>query len=180
MLVHLTMHELLDKFSRLLESPSDNGIIDLIVARPSKDERKVLTTAELTCENGLVGDSWKNRNKKPNPKTQITLMNSSFIEMIAGGKENWPLAGDQLYVNLDISKMNLPPGQKVAIGPDNNVILEITDIAHNGCSKFSARFGSDTLRFINAPERKDFRLRGVYAKVIKPGSIKISDPIKKM
>ncbi len=180
MVQQLTTKELETKYATLPKSSPDKGTLDLIVARPSKDKRKILTTAELTCDEGLVGDNWKTRYKKPNPKTQLTLMNSSFVEMIAGAKENWSLAGDQLYVNFDISKTNLPSGQKLAIGTNNEVIIEITDISHTGCSKFSARFGSDTLRFINSPERKELRLRGVYAKVIKPGSIKISDPIIKI
>ena len=107
-------------------------------------------------------------------------MNSKIIEMIAGGKENWSNAGDQLVVNLDLSLKNLPPGQKIGFGTNFDVILEITDTEHTGCSKFSSRYGKEALEFINAPERRELRLRGIYAKVLKSGKIKLNDVIRKI
>ena len=179
---HLSISTLVEKFSSLDQSEPDNGSLDLIAIRPSENERKIVTEAELTMEDGVVGDDWKNRSSdgNPDPKTQITLMNSKFVEMIAGSKDNWAQAGDQLYVDLDISEQNLPVGQKIAFGPTQDVILEITDVPHRGCSKFASRFGPAALRFINAFERRSLRLRGVYARVIKSGTIHVNDSITKL
>lgn len=179
----LTSEMLKDKFSVLEASPKDDGSVDLIVARPTNNKRITLTEADITIEQGLVGDRWgKRKSKKSNYalKTQITLMNSKIIEMIAGDKENWIKAGDQLFVNLDLSERNLPVGQKIGFGSNCDVILEISDTSHTGCSKFSKRYGKDALEFISAPERKDLRLRGIYAKVLKSGKVKLNDIIRKI
>lgn len=179
----LTTKMLGEKFSDLEKSPKDNGSVDLIVARSSVNKRKILSEVDVTIDEGLLGDRWnkgKSKNTERRKKTQITLMNSKVIEMIAGGKENWSMAGDQLFVNLDLSIQNLPAGQMIAFGSKSEVVLEITEPEHTGCSKFSSRYGKEALAFINAPERKELRLRGIYAKVIKPGKIKLHDKISKI
>lgn len=176
------MEELERKFPTLETSPKDAGIIELIVCRPVKNERKIIEEAEITTDKGLLGDYWKDKyaEGKESTKTQITLVNSRLMSLIAGNKENWPPAGDQLYVDFDLSTENIPVGQKLALGSDNNVILEISDVPHTGCKKFKSRFGKDATLFINASKRKHLQLRGVNAKVIKSGKISIHDKIQKI
>ena len=177
----LSIEALTKKLSLLEKSPIDNGSLELIVARTSINERAILSEAEITIEHGLVGDRWdKGKKTTYYKKTQLTLMNSKVIEMISGKKENWSKVGDQLYVNFDISTQNLPAGQMIAFGSNNEVVLEITDASHRGCSKFSARFGREALQFINAPEWRELRLRGVYGRVVKSGKIKQNDIIRKI
>jgi MOSC domain-containing protein YiiM len=182
MIEKLSKDRLEQKFLSLSHSPKDFGTIELIVSRPSIGERQILKTAQITKEEGLIGDNWKERNYKggPNLQMQITLMNSKVIEAIAGDSANWPPAGDQLFVDLDLSVDNLPVGQNLSIGSESNVILEISKIPHTGCSKFSSRYGRDAALFINASERKYLRLRGLNAKVIKSGIISVNDIIKKI
>ena len=83
-----------------------------------------------------------------NPDAQLTLMNARVVALVAGERERWPLAGDQLYVDLDLSADNLPPGTRLAVG---SAVIEVTPEPHTGCAKFSARFGSEALRFVNSP-----------------------------
>lgn len=176
------MEELERKFTALEPSPKDIGTIELIVCRPVLNERQILEEGEITIDEGLVGDYWKDRpvEGEDNTKFQITLINSKMMGLIAGEKENWPPAGDQLYVDFDLSLTNVPIGQKLALGSNNDVILEISDIPHNGCKKFMSRYGKDAQLFVNARERKHLRLRGANAKVIKSGKIHINDTIKKI
>lgn len=180
---HLTLEELEASLDLLNQAPKDSGTLELIVRRPSTDEREVLSEGTLDVGVGLVGDSWITRGSSStpdgsaNPKAQVTLMNSGVIALIAQTRERWPLAGDQLYVNLDLSIPNLPPGTQLRVG---EAILEITDQPHTGCIKFAARFGQDAFRFVNAPAHRDLRLRGVNVKVIQVGTIRTGDRVKVM
>jgi len=177
-----TMEEMEAGQDFIHQSPRDTGTLEMIVRRPREDEREVIEEAELSLVDGLVGDNWKPRGSKimpdgsAHPDRQITLINSRLIGLLAREREFWPRAGDQLYVDLDLSAENLPPGTQLAIG---GAVLEATGLPHTGCRKFSARFGVDALQFISAPERKALRLRGIYAKVVEPGIIRRGDRVQK-
>ena len=180
---HLTMEELEAGHAQVGTSPQDEGRLELIVRRPNIGERQVLEQGMLQLANGLDGDNWLARGSKStvdgraHPGAQITLMNSRIIQLIAEDKSRWPLAGDQLFVDLDLSIDNLPPGQRIALG---TAVLEITDVPHNGCAKFTERFGHDAIRFVNSPEGRQARRRGVYARVVVPGTIRPGDVVSKV
>jgi len=166
----------------ILAAPRDLGPLELIVRRPAEDEREVLDEAELDPRLGLVGDAWSEQpssrtpDRSPHPDMQLTLMSSRVLDAIAGGRERWPLAGDQLYVDLDLSEANLPVGTRLAIG---EALVEITPQPHLGCRKFVARYGEAALAFVNAKERRALRLRGVYAKVLRGGRVRLGDRVSK-
>jgi MOSC domain-containing protein YiiM len=172
---HLTTEEIEANLDKIIESPKDNGVLDLIVRRPNEDEREVLDVGELDTEKGLVGDNWLNDDG--NKETQITIMNSRIVDLIAQDKERWKLAGDQLFIDLNLTDENLPHGSKIQIG---SAILEITPEPHNGCKKFVERFGLDAMKFVNSPIGKQFHLRGIYAKVTQSGIIQQGDLVKKV
>jgi len=180
---HLTEAELEAGLPLILESPDERGTLELIVRRPRADERETLAEAQLDSHSGLAGDNWIDRQSSrtpegtPHPDTQLTLMSARVVALLARTKERWPLAGDQLYVDFDLSATNLPPGTRVKIG---SAIVEITAQPHTGCSKFAARFGKDALRFVNAPVRKELRMRGIYAKVVEAGTIRPGDAVTKL
>jgi MOSC domain-containing protein YiiM len=111
------------------------------------------------------------------PDIQIAIMNSRVLDLVSGGRERWSLAGDNIIADLDLSQANLVPGQKLEVG---TAVLEITDEAHEGCKKFASRFGADALRFVNLGRAKELRLRGIYARVVQPGTISVGDVIKKV
>ena len=178
-----TADELQAGLDRILRSPSTDGTLELIVRRPAVDEREVLDEAELDLVAGLVGDTWLERGSRStedgsaNPKAQLTLMNARLADLVAGTRERWPLAGDQLYVDFDLSKENVPPGTRLAVG---TAVIEATDDPHTGCAKFSARFGPDALRFINSPQGRALQLRGINARVVAAGRIRQGDAIRKL
>lgn len=182
-LTHLAKTELEAGLEYIRQAPQDNGELKMIVRRPNVDEREVVHEAELGLEVGLIGDTWKMRGSKAtpdgsaNPQAQITLMNSRAAALIAQSDERWALAGDQLFVDMDLSESNLPAGTHIAIG---SAILEISAVPHTGCAKFSQRFGVEAHKFVNSPEGKPLRLRGVNARVIQGGQIHIGDVVAKV
>ena len=180
---HLTVDELEAGLENILRSPKDNGVLDMIVRRPQIEEREVLTEGRLDMVEGLEGDNWKTRgstktaDNSPHPEMQINIMNSRVIDLVANGKDRWHLAGDQLFIDMDLSDENLPAGTKLSIG---EAVLEVTPIPHSGCKKFTARFGLEAMKFVNSPLRKELHLRGINAKVVQAGSIRTGDTVKKM
>jgi MOSC domain-containing protein YiiM len=152
-------------------------LLELIARRPAVDEREVLEEAELDVEVGLVGDSWSVRGKRPNPKAQVALMSSRAAALIAGDRERWPLAGDQLYVDLDLSGDNLPPGTCLAIG---SAVLEVSDLPHLGCAKFAERYGAEARELVNSPEAVALNLRGINAQVVESGTVRLGDAVRKL
>lgn len=182
-LIHLSMAELETGLEYIRQSPNDNGILELIVRRPGVDEREIVNEAELDLEVGLVGDTWKMRGSKATPdgsanlNAQITLANVRAIGLMAQTEERWPLAGDQLYVDFNLSEDNVPPGTHLAIGA---AVLEVSAVPHSGCAKFSQRFGVDSLKFVNSAEGKKLHLRGINTTVIQAGIIRVGDVVKKI
>jgi len=181
--MHLTMTELEEGMEYIRQSPKDNGTLKLIVQRPNIDEREVIREGELDISEGLAGDSWKARGNKhsadgsANINAQITIMNARTIAVLAQSEERWSLAGDQLYIDMDLSDENLPPGTRLALG---TAVVEVSAVPHTGCNKFSSRFGVDAMKFVNSPEGKRLHLRGINTKVIQGGTIRIGDTVRKI
>jgi hypothetical protein len=151
----------------------------MIVRRLRVDEREILQEAELDPAEGLVGDSWRIRGSAPtpNPDVQLTLMNARVAALVSQDRSRWPLAGDQLYVDLDLSDDNLPAGTRLAIG---SAIIEVSAVPHTGCAKFVERFGLDAMKFVNATEHKALHMRGINARVVHPGVIRVGNTAKKL
>jgi hypothetical protein len=180
---HLTLAELEAGMTAILQSPKDQGVLELIVRRPQVEAREVLVEGELDLAAGLVGDSWKSRGSSStpdgsaNPEMQLNIMNSRVVALLAQTKDRWPLAGDQLYVDLDLSAANVPPGTQLSIG---SAIIEVTSPHHTGCKKFMARYGEDAMKFVNSPTGRQLHLRGINAKVVQPGAVRVGDVVKKI
>lgn len=180
---HLTTAELEAGLATIAQAPKENGVLALIVRRPQSEAREVLAEGQLDLMEGLVGDNWRTRGSSrttdgsAHPDMQLNIMNARAIDLIAQDKERWQLAGDQLFLDMDISAENLPPGTRLALG---SAIIEVTPEPHTGCKKFVARFGLDAMLFVNSPVGKALRLRGLNAKVVQPGVIRVGDVAKKL
>jgi hypothetical protein len=165
----------------ILAAPRAPGRLEWIVRRPARDRREVVREAVLDAESGLVGDDWLTRGSsstpdgRANPESQLTLMSVRVLRAIEPDETRWALSGDQLLVDLDLSIEHLPPGAHILVG---GATLVISEKPHTGCAKFSARFGSDALRWINSPLGRDLRFRGVNARVVGPGRIRVGDEIR--
>lgn len=179
----LTPAELEAGLAHIRQSPTDGGTLAMIVRRPATEQREVLPAAELDVATGLVGDNWRARGSRStpdgsaNPDMQLNVMNARAIALLARTRDRWPLAGDQLYVDLDLSTANLPPGTRLAVGA---AVIEVTAVPHTGCAKFTHRFGPDAMKFVNSPTGRALNLRGINAKVIQPGPIRTGDPVRKL
>lgn len=177
---HLTREQLEAGLEEVRRAPADHGTLKLIVRRPEVNAREVLDVAELNEAEGLAGDTWARRGSSRtedgsrHPDMQLNIMSARAIALIAQSQDRWPLAGDQLYIDLDLSEANLPPGSRLEIGA---AIVEITAQPHTGCGKFVERFGVDAMKFVNAPTGRALRLRGLNARVVKSGTIRAGDPV---
>jgi hypothetical protein len=167
----------------ILAAPAIEGTVELVVRRPSEGEREIVEEGVLDVHEGLVGDDWVRRGSSqtadgsPHPGAQVTLMNVRVISLVAGDRDRWALAGDQLYVDLDLRPENLPPGTRLAVG---TAIVEVTDLPHTGCAKFTERFGPAAIRFVNGKPGRALRLRGMYVRVVEGGTVRPGDPIRKL
>jgi hypothetical protein len=163
-------------------APADIGTVELIVRRPAEDEREVVASARLDPVVGLAGDNWQARPNSRHedgsrrPETQLTLMNARAAALVAGARERWALAGDQLFVDLDLSRANLPPGITLHVG---SAVLEVSDEPHNGCGKFARRFGVDALKVVNSQAARELNLRGIYARIATGGTVRVGDTVRK-
>jgi hypothetical protein len=177
---HRTAEELTAAESHIVGAPPDTGTLELIVQRPDNEQRSVPDRAELDATVGLVGDNWAVRGSKStadgtaHPGRQLTIMNARAVEAIAGDRDRWPLAGDQLYVDFDLSHDSLPAGSRLQIGA---AVVEITAEPHLGCAKFTQRYGLDAMRWVNSDRGKELRLRGANARVVEGGVIAVGDPV---
>ncbi|HEY3485273.1 MAG TPA: MOSC domain-containing protein [Ilumatobacteraceae bacterium] len=178
---HRTRDELDASLATILAAPADNGTLALIVRRPAVDEREVLDEGQLDPAVGLVGDTWTERSSRrtpdgsPHPDMQLNVMSARVADRLAGDPTRRALAGDQLFVDLDITEANLPPGTRLAIG---TAVIEVTEQPHTGCQKFSGRFGVDALRWVN--EHPELRLRGLCARVVVAGTVRQGDTVRKV
>lgn len=172
------MSELEKGLDFIRQSPKDNGPLRLIVRRPEILLREVLNVGELDLIEGLVGDNWRVKGSSrtadgsSHPDMQLNIINARAIDWIAQSQDRWPLAGDQLYVDLDLSGENVPAGTELALG---NAIIVVTSQPHTGCKKFVERFGLDAMKFVNSDVGRSLNLRGINARVVKPGSIRVGD-----
>lgn len=179
-----TLDQLMAKLPGFLAAaPKDTGTLDMIVMRPSPGARELPQTCEVSAEFGVNGDHWKGGSGHAtddgtgDPDAQICMMMSGSIEAIAGPKEHWPPAGDNFFLDMDLTPGNMPPGTRFAIGSAEFVV---TTLPHNGCQKFIDRYGRDACLFVNTGKGKELRLRGIYARVTKDGTVSVGDPVRKL
>ena len=180
---HLTRAELEAGLASIRSAPRDGGELQLIVRRPAVGERDILDIGHLDVVDGLVGDTWKIRpssrtpDRTPHPEMQINIMGVRAIGLIAGDKARWALAGDQLFLDMDLAVENLPAGTRLQIG---TALLEVTEQPHTGCGKFVERFGVDAMKFVNSPVGRELCLRGINAHVMRNGVVRVGDRARKL
>jgi MOSC domain-containing protein YiiM len=182
-MTHRSLADLDARLDAVRSAPADAGAVVLLVRRPAPREREELHEAELDPGAGLVGDGWRTRPSKtspdggPHPEKELTLMSRAALEAVAGERPRWSLAGDQVIVELDLSETNLPAGTRLALGEAE---VEISATPHTGCAAFAERFGRDALRWVNSRAGRALRLRGVNARVVRGGSVRVGDVARKL
>jgi hypothetical protein len=179
---HATAEALEAALPAIQQAPADAGTVEMIALRPADGDRRIVHEAELDVVTGVVGDNWSVRPNRrtadgaPDPRAQVTLMRSR-VAVELGGQHGWVHTGDQLFVDLDLSEENLPPGSRLAVG---SAVIEVTDKPHNGCAKFRRHFGEEALKFVNSPIGRRLNLRGINARVVEPGTVRAGDTIRKL
>jgi len=174
----MTIEELHAGLDAIRLSPKDAGTLELIVRRPAPGAREILEVGQLDRVEGLVGDRWNSRQESLPVDKQLTMMNSRVIALLAQDRARWQLSGDQLFIDIDLSAENLPPGMRLAVG--DNAIIEVTAPPHTGCGKFVQHFGREAAKFVNSSIGRQLRLRGVNARVSASGLIRVGDIVRKL
>ena len=175
---HLSRERLAAGLGQIRDSPQDGGPLVLIIRRPAAGERARPAEAVLDQVIGLDGDNWLTRGStntpdgSADPQRQVTVMNARVAELVAGGTDRMPLAGDQLYLDLDLSLDNLPAGSLLTVG---QAVLQVSEAPHLGCAKFVERFGVEAMRFVNSRAGRQLRLRGMNARVVASGTVRLGD-----
>jgi hypothetical protein len=170
-------------YADVRNAPKDSAIVTLLVARPGTDLRETVTEAVLDVEQGMVGDdwmargSWKKAGTPANVEAQVTLMSTRVLAAMEPDESRWPIAGDQVYLDLDLSEENLPVGTRLLVG---DAEVEVTALPHTGCSKFASRFGHDALRWISTHEGRALRMRGMYVRVLRTGTVHVGDVVRRL
>jgi MOSC domain-containing protein YiiM len=172
---HRSYSELEAELDLIRAAPREEGRLELIVRRPGRDEREILSSGALSLELGLVGDRWRER--AHGKEDQLTLISTRVLAALEPKRERWPLAGDQLYVDFDLGSANVPPGTRLAIGA---AVVEASAMPHTGCKKFRERFGVDAWRFIGSEIGTTLQMRGINASVIEPGEVRVGDAVRKL
>jgi hypothetical protein len=182
LMTHRSYSELEEGLDHVRAAPKDRGVLAMIVRRPQIGAREVLNEAELNLVEGLAGDTWRNRRStrtsdgSPHPDMQLNIIGARAVDLVARDRSRWPLAGDQLVIDLDLSGANLPPGTRLAVG---SAVIEVTAQPHTGCVKFVERFGAEAHQFVNSPVGRELNLRGINARVVQAGTIRVGDGVVK-
>lgn len=180
---HLSRAELLAGLPEILASPKAEGTVEGIVVRPASEQRQEVGSIGVTLAGGLDGDHWAKgcwkttEDGEPHPDVQICMMNARCIDLIAQGRDNWAPAGDNLFIDMDLTPDNMAPGQRLSIG---SAIIEITETPHKGCAKFVQRYGRDACAFVNVREGDQYKLRGIYGRVVQDGRLSVGDTVRKI
>jgi len=180
---HFISREKLDAgLEHIKNSPTNNGPLEMIVVRPETQERTELKSCQLSSALGVHGDRWLANSWKTlpdgssDPEVQVAITNIRCIDLVAGQRERWNLLGDNLYIDFDLSEDNIRIGDQLSIG---STILEVSREPNYGCAKYLKHFGKDALKFLNTAEGKQLRLRGIFAKIIKDGTVTVGDTVTK-
>ena len=182
-MTYQTTEQLEAGMAGVLDAPSAEGPVRLVVRRPGRGQREILAEGQLDTELGLVGDDWINRpgmnRDTPSPYAQVTVMNARVAELISGDPDpaSWAQCGDQLYVDLDISEANMPPGTRIGVGA---AVLEVQSEPHTGCVQFRSWWGGDALRHISTEQGQALRMRGVNTRVVQSGIVRPGDRARKL
>jgi hypothetical protein len=168
----------------LRAAPAAAGTLEMVVRRPSHGVRELLDEGVLDEDDGLLGDNWLSRATSRaiaegrHLDAMITVMSARMVALLGDTDDVRALAGDQLYVDLDISHANLPAGSRIAIGDD--AVLEVSAKPHAGCKKFLARFGEEAIAFVNSEVGSGLRLRGLNARVVRGGVVRPGDVVRRI
>ena len=182
-MANVALAEIETRLNWVLASPNDSGHVTTLVVRPAVNQREMPGKAMFSPQLGVACDNWstscwkKLPDGKSDPEVQVAIMNARMIEVLTKDNTLWPLAGDQLFVDFDLSVANLKTGDQLQVGA---AVLEITAESHQGCNKFKQRFGENALAFVNSTLGDAHRLRGVYAKIISAGEVCVDDTMTKI
>lgn len=179
----ITRAELDRAWPDIMAAPKDGAAIEMLCLRPAMGERRFVDEIHVTREEGIPGERWLTQpwmrlpGGQPDPAIQVSFLQRRVLDLVWRDREGTPHPGDTFVVDMDLSEANLPAGSLLQVG---SAVLEVSTVFNNACAKWKKRYGDDALDWVRAYENKEFRPRGVLAKVHRDGVFRAGDRLTRI
>lgn len=176
--MHATMDELLAATPSILDAPKDRAEISMLCLRPGYNQRRFVDHIDVSPEEGIPGERWSTRpwltlpDGAAHPGIQVCILSKRVLDLVWRDRATTPHPGDTFIVDMDLSEDNLPDGQLLQAG---SAVLRVSEVFNDGCVKWKARYGADAKDWVNLPEYRAARLRGILCSVEQAGRIANGD-----
>ncbi len=175
--------ELKAALGHIRAAPADGAAVEMLCLRPGYGERRFVDEITVTRDQGIPGERWQTQpwlrldDGSPHPGIQISILSRRVLDLVWRDRENTVHPGDTFVADMDLSEDNLPVGQILQAGSAH---LQVSDVFNNGCVKWKTRYGVPALEWINLPDHRALRLRGILCRVLRDGVIRNGDRLKKL
>lgn len=172
--MHATLDELIAATPEVLAAPKGQGEISMLCLRPAYNERRFVDQIDVSPEEGIPGERWTTRpwltlpDGRGHTGIQVCILSKRVLDLVWRDRETTPHPGDTFIVDMDLSEDNLPEGQLLQAG---SAVLRVSEVFNDGCVKWKARYGAAAKDWVNLPEYRSARLRGILCSVVSPGRI---------
>lgn len=181
--IHPTRAECDAALTHILDAPKVSAPIDMLCFRPDYGVRSFPDRIQVSVARGIEGERWlrdpwlKLPDGRPDPRIQISVLPKRVADLCWRNRDVSPHPGDTLIADLDMTSANMPVGTRLQVG---SAVIEVSDVFNNGCAKWYAQYGADSVKWINHRPHRPLRLRGILCRVVVDGEIRKSDLIEKL
>lgn len=179
----VTQEELAAALPQIQAAPKTGAAVEMLCLRPDYGQRQFVEEIEVTRARGIPGERWarapwlKLPDGSPHPGIQVCILQKRVLDLVWRDREGTVHPGDTFVVDMDLSEANLPAGQILTVGTAR---LRVSEVFNDACVKWKARYGAAAKAWINRPENRPLRLRGILCAVERDGVIRLGDRLEKL